>query len=65
LEALGSNGPFLKAPDPLTSQWKNLNTNEVVSVTNATRVTVKPTVTTTYDNFIEWLHQLWCRWNIL
>jgi hypothetical protein len=33
-----------QAPDPLlTSQWKNLNTNGV-SVTNATRVTVKPTV---------------------
>jgi hypothetical protein len=39
-----------QAPDPLlTSQWKNLNTNEVVSVTNATRVTVKPPVTTTYE----------------
>jgi hypothetical protein len=39
-----------QAPDPLlTSQWKNLNTNEIVSVTNATRVTVKPPVTTTYE----------------
>ncbi|SEA91110.1 hypothetical protein SAMN05443667_111142 [Flavobacterium gillisiae] len=39
-----------QAPDPLlTSQWKNLNTNAIISVTNSTRVTVTPPVTTTYE----------------
>jgi hypothetical protein len=54
---MGANVQIPQAPDPLlTSQWKKLNTNEIVSVTNATRVTVKPPVTTTYGNFIpEWI----------
>ncbi|MFE3870907.1 PKD-like domain-containing protein [Flavobacterium sp. ZS1P70] len=39
-----------QAPDPLlTSQWKNLNNNAIISVTNTTRVTVTPPVTTTYE----------------
>ncbi|MFB0904093.1 MAG: T9SS type A sorting domain-containing protein [Nonlabens sp.] len=39
-----------QAPNPLlTSQWKNLNTDTIISVTNTTRVTVTPPVTTTYE----------------
>jgi hypothetical protein len=39
-----------QAPNPLlTSQWKNLNTDAIISVTNTTRVTVTPPVTTTYE----------------
>lgn len=39
-----------QAPNPLlTSQWKNLTTNAIISVTNTTRVTVTPAVTTTYE----------------
>jgi uncharacterized protein YjdB len=38
-----------QAPVPtLTSQWQNLGTGAIISVTNATNVTVSPTLTTTY-----------------
>ena len=39
-----------QVPDPLlTSQWLDLNTNAIISVTNGTRVSVSPAVTTTYE----------------
>ena len=38
-----------QAPVPtLTSQWQNLGTGAIISVSNATNVTVTPAVTTTY-----------------